>query len=34
MHLGDEPRDKDRADMALLATEFGVDLPSPYGEDV
>ncbi len=34
MHLGYEPCRQDPADMALLATEFGVDLPPPYGKDV
>lgn len=32
MHLGYEPRDKDRADLALLAAEFGVHLPPTYAE--
>ena len=29
-HQGYEPRDHDRADIALLATRFGVPLPEPY----
>lgn len=30
MHLGYEPRENDRADVALLAAEFGLALPPPY----
>ena len=29
-HTGYEPTDIDRADMALLAEHFGVELPEPY----
>jgi lincosamide nucleotidyltransferase A/C/D/E len=31
-HLGYEPRDIDRQDMAALADRFGLELPPPYGE--
>ncbi len=30
-HLGYEPRDVDRRDMAILAAHFGMRLPEPYG---
>ena len=29
-HLGYEPRERDRSDMALLAKRFNLSLPSPY----
>ena len=29
-HSGYAPRDRDRRDMALLASRFGLELPSPY----
>jgi lincosamide nucleotidyltransferase A/C/D/E len=31
-HEGYEPRDVDRRDVAALALEFGLPLPSPYGD--
>ena len=31
-HLGYEPADQDRRDMAALARQFAVDLPDPYGQ--
>jgi lincosamide nucleotidyltransferase A/C/D/E len=30
-HLGYEPSDKDRCDMAALGAAFGIQLPEPYG---
>ena len=30
-HLGYEPRQQDRHDLAVLAERFGVALPAPYG---
>lgn len=30
-HLGYEPNDSDRANMAALATRYGLPLPPPYG---
>jgi lincosamide nucleotidyltransferase A/C/D/E len=32
-HLGYDPTDTDRRDLALLAREFGLVLPPPYGRD-